>query len=173
MITEKRNTCTHTHTHTQTVIMATSSSLNTHTIAGAHTQSHWLLFLGKEMGFSAKVWKTEWSPSPWCYRGGYSRGSDISEGLLAVPLCLGPGNIKERSRCWSEKARRVVFLEKIREVEGVVIMNQLVSGRENFVADPFLDGKPMKLSKNGSDVVWFFCISWQFLLQHFALPVDV
>ena len=29
-------------------------------------------------------------------------GSDISEGSLAVPLCLGvpgPGNIKERSRC--------------------------------------------------------------------------
>ena len=52
-----------------------------------------------------------------------------------------------------------MFLEKIREVEGVVIMNQLVSGRENFVADPFLDGKPMKLSKNGSDVVWVFCIS--------------
>ena len=28
--------------------------------------------------------------------------SDISEGSLAVPLCLGipgPGNIKERSRC--------------------------------------------------------------------------
>ena len=30
-------------------------------------------------------------------------GSDISEGSLAVPLCLGipgPGNIKERSRCY-------------------------------------------------------------------------
>ena len=33
------------------------------------------------------------------------------------------------------------------------------------MADPFLDGKPMKLSKNGSDVVCvfvlflFFCIS--------------
>ena len=29
-------------------------------------------------------------------------GSDISEGSLAIPLCLeipGPGNIKERSRC--------------------------------------------------------------------------
>ena len=51
-----------------------------------------------------------------------------------------------------------MFLEKIREVEGVVIMNQLVSGRENFVADPFLDRKPMKLPKNGSDVM-FFCIS--------------
>ena len=49
-------------------------------------------------------------------------GSDISEGSLGVPLCLGipgPGNIKERSRCGSEKARRVVF-EKIREVEGVL-----------------------------------------------------
>ena len=53
-------------------------------------------------------------------------GSDMSEGLLAVPLCLGipgPGNIKERSRCGSEKARRVVFLEKIRDVDGGIIMN--------------------------------------------------
>ena len=24
------------------------------------------------------------------------------------------------------------------------------------MADPFLDGKPMKLSKNGSDVIFFF-----------------
>ena len=39
-----------------------------------------------------------------------------------------------------------MFLEKIREV----------SGRIFFVADPFLDGKPMKLSKNGSDVISFF-----------------
>ena len=45
-------------------------------------------------------------------------------------------------------------------------MNWPVSGRENFVADPFLDGKPMKLSQNGSDVGvfgaffnLFFCIS--------------
>ena len=53
-------------------------------------------------------------------------GSDISEGSLAVQLCLGipgPGNIKERSRRGSEKARRVVFVEKIREVERGVIMN--------------------------------------------------
>jgi len=53
-------------------------------------------------------------------------GSDMSEGLLAVPLCLGipgPGNIKERSRCGSEKARRVVFIEKIRDVDGGIIMN--------------------------------------------------
>ena len=36
---------------------------------------------------------------------------------------LGPGTSKERSRCGSEKARRVVFLEKIREAEGGVIVN--------------------------------------------------
>ena len=53
-------------------------------------------------------------------------GSDMSEGSLAIPLCLGipgPGIIKERSRCGSEKARRVVFLEKIREAEGCAIVN--------------------------------------------------
>ena len=74
---------------------------------------------------------------------------------LAVPLCLGisgPGNIKERSRCWSEEARRVVFLEKIREVEGGVIMNWPVSGRENFVADPFVDGKQWSCLRMG--VMW-------------------
>ena len=153
MITEKRTARTHTHR----VIMATSSSLNTHTIAGARTQSHWLLSLGKEMGFKRRSERLngvllldalgEDIPDG---------GSDISEGLLAVLLCLGipgPGSIKERSICWSEKARRVVFLE-IREVEGGVIMNWPVSGRDNFVADLFLDGKPMKLSKNGSDVVY-------------------
>ena len=51
MITEKKK-----HTHTDRVIMATSSSLNTHTIAGAHTQLHWLSSLGKEMGFQ---WRSE------------------------------------------------------------------------------------------------------------------
>ena len=150
---------THTHTHTHRVIMATSSSLNTHTSTSARTQSHWLSSLGKEMGFQRRSERlngvllldalVEDIPEG---------GSDISEGLLAILLCLGipgPGNIKERSRCWSEKARRVVFLEKIREVEGGVIMNWLISGRENFVADPFLDGKPMKLPKNGSDVICF------------------
>ena len=50
-----------------------------------------------------------------------------------------------------------MFLEKIREVEGGVIMNCPVSGRENFGADPFLDGKPVKLPKNGSDVICFCC----------------
>ena len=46
-------------------------------------------------------------------------GSDIAAGSLAVPLCLGicgPGNIKERPGCWSEKARRGVSVEKIIEV---------------------------------------------------------
>ena len=55
-----------------------------------------------------------------------------------------------------------MFLEKIREVEGVVIMNQLVSGRENFVADPFLDGKPVKLSQDGSDVGFFLLFFFSF-----------
>ena len=35
--------------------------------------------------------------------------------------------------------------------------------RENFVADPFLDGKPMKLSKNGSDVICFFVCFLHFM----------
>ena len=160
MITEKKNhSHTHTHTHTHTVIMATSSSLNTHTITGTCTQSHWLSSLGKEMGFQ---WRSERLNGVLLDALGEDipeGGSDISEGSLAVPFCLGipgPRNIKERSRCWSEKARWVVFLEKIREVKGGVIMKWPVSGRENFVADPFLDGKPMKLSKNGSDVVCFF-----------------
>ena len=158
MITEKRITHTHTHTNYGN-IMATSTSLNTHTSAGARTQSHWLSSLGKEMGFQRRSERLngvllldalgEDIPEG---------GSDISEGSLAVPLCLGipgPGNIKERSRCWSEKARRVVFLEKIREVERGVIMNWPVSGRENFVAGPLLDRKPVKLPKNGSDVICF------------------
>ena len=42
------------------LIVATSASVNTHT--SAHAQSYWLSSLGKEMDFSAKVWKTEWSP---------------------------------------------------------------------------------------------------------------
>ena len=50
------------------------------------------------------------------------------------------------------------------------------------MADPFLDGKPVKLSKNGSDGSCFFvcfvfcfvfCISCHFLRQHLALPEDV
>ena len=49
--------------------------------------------------------------------------------------------------------------EKIREVErGIIkrgiIKNRPVRGRDNFVADHFLDGKPVKLSKNGSDVIF-------------------
>ena len=53
-------------------------------------------------------------------------GSDIAEGSLAVLLCLGipgPGNIKERPRCRSEKARRGVSVEKIREVWRSIIVN--------------------------------------------------
>ena len=140
--------------------MATSTSLNTHTSAGAHTQSPWLSSLGKEMGFQRRSERLNGVLLLDAFGEDIPEGgSNISEGSLAVPLCLGipgPGNIKERSRCWSEKARRVVFLEKIREVEGGVIMNWPVSGRDNFVADPFLDRKPMKLPKNGSDVICFF-----------------
>ena len=155
MITEKRIT----HTHTHRVIRATSTSLNTHTSAVARTQSHWLSSLGKDMGFQRRSERLNGVLLLDALGDIPEGGSNISEGSLAVPLCLGnpgPGNIKERSRCWSEKARRVVFLEKIREVEGGVIMNWPVSGRENFVADPFLDRKPMKLPKNGSDVICFF-----------------
>ena len=39
------------------------------------------------------------------------------------------------------------------------IMNCRICGRENCVADPFLDGKPVKLSTNGIDVICFVCIS--------------
>ena len=151
--------------------MATSTSRNTHTSAGAHTKSHWLSSLGKEMGFQPRSRRLNGVLFLDALREDIPEGGgDISEGSLAVRLCLGipgPGNIKERSRCWSEKARRVVFLEKIREVEGSVIMNWPVSGRENFVADPFLDTKPMKLPKNGSDVIFLLllCISWHFLQQ--------
>ena len=54
-------------------------------------------------------------------------------------------------------------MEKIREVGGGgggwLLSHELTGSRHNFVADPFLDGKPVKLSKNGSDVICFFCIS--------------
>ena len=118
--------------------MATSTSLNTPTSAGACTQSHWLSSLGKEMGFQPRSRRLNGVLFLDALREDIPEGGgDISEGSLAVPLCLGipgPGNIEERSRCWSEKARWVVFLEKKREVEGGVIMNWLVCGRENFVA---------------------------------------
>ena len=48
-----------------------------------------------------------------------------------------------------------MFLEKIREVEGGRYPEP--TGKwQNFVADPFLDGKPMKLKMG---VIWsgFFC----------------
>ena len=32
------------------------------------------------------------------------------------------------------------------------------------MADPFLDGKPMKLSKNGSDVIWVFFLHFMTVL---------
>ena len=48
------HTHTHPHTHTHRVIMATSTSLNKHTSAGARTQSRWLSSLGKEMGFQRR-----------------------------------------------------------------------------------------------------------------------
>ena len=42
---------------------------------------------------------------------------------------------------------------------GGIIMNCRICGRENCVADPFLDWKPVKLSTNGIDVICFVCIS--------------
>ena len=62
-------------------------------------------------------------------------GSDIPERSLAVPFCLRipePENIKEKSRRWSEKARRGVSMEKIREAEGVF------SWTDRYVAERIL-----------------------------------
>ena len=97
MIIEKRIS------HTHTVIMATSSSLNTHTIVGARTQSHRLSSLSKEMGFPQRseglngvlLLDALEEDIP-------EGGSDISEASLAIQLCLGipgPGNINKRPRC--------------------------------------------------------------------------
>ena len=48
---------------------------------------------------------------------------------------------------------------------GGVVMNWPVSGRENFVADPFLDGKPIKLSENGwSSLRNYICRSFLFFI---------
>ena len=75
-----------------------------------------------------------------------------------------------------------MFLEKIREVEGGCYHELTGKCRDNFVADPFLDRKPMKLPKNGSDVIFFFFLFCLFVVvafhdsscsSHFALPVDV
>ena len=42
------------------------------------------------------------------------------------------------------------------------------------MADPFLDRKPVKLSKNRSDAISGFCVHFMTVLQqHFALPVNV
>ena len=38
--------------------------------------------------------------------------------------------------------------------------HELTGSRHNFVADPFLDGKPVKLSKNGSDVICSFAFHY-------------
>ena len=35
-------------------------------------------------------------------------------------------------------------MEKLRVVEGGIFLNRPVCVRENFVADPFLNGEPMK-----------------------------
>ena len=77
-----------------------------------------------------------------------------------------PGNTKERSRCWSERARRDVSIEKFRggRGEGCILLNWPMYSRENLVEDQFLNGKPVKLSKNGSDMIFLFCISLQFIL---------
>ena len=41
------------------------------------------------------------------------------------------------------------------------------------MADPFPDGKPMKLPKNGSDVICFFAFHDSSCSSIFALHVDV
>ena len=59
-------------------------------------------------------------------------GGDMPEGWLAVSLCLripGPGNVKERSRHWSERPRRGVDIKEAREAERGISMNWLVCGK--------------------------------------------
>ena len=59
-------------------------------------------------------------------------GGDMPEGWLAVSLCLripGPGNVKERSRHWSERPRRGVDIKEAREAERAISMNWLVCGK--------------------------------------------
>ena len=116
----------------------------------------------------------------------------MPEGSLAEPLCLGipgPGNIKEKFRCWSEKAKRDVSVEKFGGGgggggRGVFSCTDRYVAEIIFVADPILNGKPMKLCKNGSDMSSFFlsfflfssfvCVysSLKLLQQHFALPAS-
>ena len=89
---------THTHSNYGNI----SFTQHTHTSASARTQLHWLSSLGKETGFQQRserlngvlLLDTLGEDIP-------EGGSDIPEGLLAIPLCLGipgPGKLKERSR---------------------------------------------------------------------------
>ena len=53
-------------------------------------------------------------------------GGNIPGGPLAVPFCFiisRPENLKERSRYWSERARRGVKMKKFREVKRSFSMN--------------------------------------------------
>ena len=48
-------------------------------------------------------------------------------------------------------------MKKIREAEGgILLIRPYVT--ENFVEDPFLDGKPMLLSKKRSDMICFLLL---------------
>ena len=65
--------------------------------------------------------------------------------------------------------REGMCLRRRSEIEGNIFLNRPVCGGNNFVVDTFLNEKPVKLSKNRSDMISFY-ISLQFLQQHFALP---
>ena len=68
-------------------------------------------------------------------------------------------------------SREGVSLKKIREAEGgILLIRPYVT--ENFVKDPFLDGKPMLLSKKRNDMIFFFFFDffiYIFFLSSFSL----
>ena len=47
-------------------------------------------------------------------------------------------------------------------------MNSPVCSRAHFVAGPLLDGKPVELSKDGSDVIWVLLLLFCLLLLLFS-----
>ena len=86
--------------HPRRVTQTKTTSLNVHT-----NEVH-----ENEALKVVKAWMAEWS-RPWCTWGGHSRGREWHTWRLAGHMACfripGPGNVKNRSRCWSEKARRV------------------------------------------------------------------
>ena len=63
-------------------------------------------------------------------------------------------------------SREGVSLKKIREAEGgILLIRPYVT--ENFVEDPFLDGKPMLLSKKTSDMIFFLNFFYILFLFYF------